>query len=98
MAGEDLTRVDFALLKGGEEGLRQILAKLKEELKDLEGYLNQHTQEWEGDAVQAYHQAKKVWDGKVEEVNMVLLKMSNAVNSAHENYARTEAKVTQSWG
>lgn len=54
--------------------------------------------EWEGDAVQAYWQAKHAWDQACQEIANTINAMSTAIGNANQNYQDTENANRRIWG
>ncbi|MEO3787014.1 WXG100 family type VII secretion target [Actinocorallia sp. B10E7] len=98
MAPTDYTRVNFQSLADGVEAFRKIHGELDNRLDNLEKYLESNLAEWEGDAVQAYWEAKRIWDQACQDVANSITAMSSAIGNANQNYQDTESANRRIWG
>ena len=97
MAPTDYTRVNFTSLADGQADFRKIYTELNERLNSLEKYLEAHLAEWEGDAVQAYWDAKRIWDKACQDVANTINALSTAIGTANQNYQDTEDANRRIW-
>jgi WXG100 family type VII secretion target len=98
VAPTDYTKVNFAALADGQADFRKVYSELNERLNSLEKYLESNLAEWEGDAVQAYWEAKRVWDKACQDVANTINAMSSAIGNANQNYQDTENANRRIWG
>lgn len=98
MAATDYTRVQFESLNQGQQNFVKAHKELEQRLNDLEKYLESHLAEWEGDAVQAYWNAKRIWDAECDKIALMITQMGGAIGNANKNYSDTEDANRRRWG
>ncbi|WP_020574946.1 WXG100 family type VII secretion target [Actinopolymorpha alba] len=86
----DLTRWNSQALIDLQTNLRLAYRGVEDETNDLESSLEGKLAEWEGDAKQAYWDAKAQWEQAIAELNQVLDQLGAAIGNVHENYTSTE--------
>ncbi|GAA2728866.1 WXG100 family type VII secretion target [Actinocorallia aurantiaca] len=98
MAPTDYTKVNFGALADGQADFRKVYNELNNRLNSLEKYLESNLSEWEGDAVQAYWEAKRVWDKACQDVANTINAMGAAIGNANQSYQDTENANRRIWG
>lgn len=98
MAPTDYTKVNFGALTEGQQAFVRTYGELNDRLNKLEKYLESHLSEWEGDAVQAYWDAKKVWDAACQDIANTINRMGSAIGNANQNYQDAENANRRIWG
>jgi WXG100 family type VII secretion target len=90
----DFTRWDPAALDQLQANLRLAYRGVEDETNDLEKALEAKLAEWDGDAKQAYWDAKAQWEKAIGELNDVLSQLGAAVENIKGNYTATERSNT----
>jgi WXG100 family type VII secretion target len=86
----DFTRWDPAALDLLQANLRLAYRGVEDETNDLEQKLQAKLADWDGDARQAYWDAKAQWEKAIRELNGVLSDLGAAVENIKTNYTDTE--------
>ena len=90
----DFTRWDPAALDQLQANLRLAYRGVEDETNDLEKSLEAKLGEWDGEAKQAYWDAKAQWERAISELNDVLSQLGVAVENIKTNYTDTERSNT----
>ena len=86
----EFTQWDSGSLSQGAADLRLAYRGIEDELNDLEKALEAKLDLWEGDAKQAYWDAKAQWEQGTRELNNILERLGVAVTDIESNYSATE--------
>lgn len=76
------------------DGARQI----QETLDAMDAELQQLQQNWDGQAQQAYLQAKAKWSEGMEDMRQVLVAIGSHVSDAPDSYRAADSSVAQAFG
>jgi ESAT-6 family protein len=90
----DFTRWNSGALDQLTANLRLAYRGVEDETNDLEKALESKLADWDGDAKQAYWDAKAQWEKAIRELNDVLNHLHAAVTDIHSNYTATERSNT----
>lgn len=94
----DYTRVNDSAMAQGINDLQQAHTRLTSELSDLEGKLNSSLAQWEGNAREAYREAKARWDAAADKMSQIINTMRTVMTQIQDNYTQNERNVQNSWG
>jgi 6 kDa early secretory antigenic target len=94
MAG-DFVLANFGTLADGEAQFMAAYTGLTSTINDLDAQLRGSLQDWQGNAQQAYFEAKAVWDKAIADMGMVIQGMSSVIGTANTNYQSAETTNTQ---
>ncbi|MCP2343647.1 WXG100 family type VII secretion target [Actinomadura rupiterrae] len=95
---ESYTKANFGTMQQAQADFTLAYRALIDELSDLEKELEKHLQQWEGDAVSAYWDAKRQWDSAAQHIGTVLNQLGVVIGEAHQNYSAAERKNSGIWG
>jgi WXG100 family type VII secretion target len=90
----DFTRWNAEALDQLQANLRLAYRGVEDETNDLEKALEDKLSEWNGEAKEAYWQAKAQWEKAIGELNQVLGQLGAAVENIKTNYTETERSNT----
>ncbi|HEY8788822.1 MAG TPA: WXG100 family type VII secretion target [Actinopolymorphaceae bacterium] len=82
----------------GAQDLEAVARAMRQELEDLETFLKNRTESWEGPARQAYFVAQGEWDKSFTKMDGVLSAAGVTVQTVGENYQTTENRNASMWG
>ncbi|GAA5062488.1 WXG100 family type VII secretion target [Thermocatellispora tengchongensis] len=95
MAGEyadiDRTLVDFGQMDRSAADFARQWQALEGTLQNLEMELDRLLGDWEGDAREAYWQARAKWDAASGRMAAVLQQLGGTIEIGRENFSRAEA-------
>lgn len=94
----DYTKVNFGTMQQAQADFTLAYRALVDELDDLEANLERSLSQWEGDAVQAYWEAKAKWDAAAQHIGTVLNQLGVVIGEAHSNYSSAEQANAGIWG
>ncbi|MEV4254022.1 WXG100 family type VII secretion target [Spirillospora sp. NPDC049652] len=94
---DSYTKANFGTMQQAQADFSLTYRALVDELQDLEKELEKHLQQWEGDAVQAYWDAKRQWDAAAQHIGTVLNQLGVVIGEAHSNYSAAERKNQGIW-
>ena len=89
MAG-DYVKAVFGSLSDGEAAFMAAYNGLSSTVNDLDGQLRSSLSSWDGQAQQAYYQAKAIWDKAIADMGMVIQNLSQVIGTANTNYQGAE--------
>jgi 6 kDa early secretory antigenic target len=89
MAG-DYVKAVFGSLSDGEAQFMAAYNGLSSTVNDLDGQLRSSLSSWDGQAQQAYYQAKAIWDKAIADMGMVIQNLSRVIGTANTNYQGAE--------
>ena len=91
-------KYDFAQISGAAEDMRASASRINGDLAELKQMLQPMVQSWEGDASAAYqaHQAK--WDQAAEDLNQILMQISQTVDDGNSTMLAVNNAAANSWG
>jgi WXG100 family type VII secretion target len=72
--------------------------KIEERLDRLENELKPLQSDWEGNAQQAYYQAKAKWDQAINEMKDLLAQTSTAVQQSNQEYQAADKRGAAAFG
>jgi len=88
--------VDYGVLESSQQQITSISKTIDQQLSDLKSALAKI--EWVGTDQEAYNECQRRWDASILDLNTVLGQIGQAVATAKENYAATEAGNRASFG
>jgi early secretory antigenic target protein ESAT-6 len=97
MAG-DYVRAVFGSLSDGESQFVAAYNSLSSTVTDLDGQLRSSLATWDGQAQEAYYQAKAVWDKAIADMGAVIQGLSSVLGSANANYQTAERTNSAMFG
>ena len=62
------------------------------ELDTLDTQVKSLIEQWDGAAREAYHQAQRDWNGKLQEMNQILGQISQATSQIAQQYVESDAR------
>ena len=65
---------------------------IAQELDNLDTQVKSLIEQWDGAAREAYHQAKRDWNGKLQEMNQILGQISQATSQIAQQYVESDAR------
>jgi WXG100 family type VII secretion target len=86
----EFTSWDSQTMDELEANLRLAYRGVEDETNDLEKAIENKTQDWTGEAREAYWQKKAEWEAAIRELNSILERMGAGVKDIHENFTSTE--------
>lgn len=98
MSNGDYTRANFGHLQQGMTDFQQTHQAVQNTLDDLATELSKHLSQWEGDAQQAYHQAKARWDARAAHMATLIHSLGGVISTANDNYSGAERNNSLMWG
>lgn len=93
----DYSKFDPAALDSLQSNLKTAYSSVEEITNTLESKIEQNVDAWEGGAREAYYQKKAEWEKSIEELNQVLMQLSDAIGQINEQYQATEAANMKSF-
>ncbi|GAA1832423.1 hypothetical protein GCM10009682_58650 [Luedemannella flava] len=86
--------VNFAQLHAASDHIATAVAKLTNELHELERAAAPLVQSWDGEAKHAYQQRQNAWRGAAKDLATMLSQIKRAVDDSAADYASTENRNT----
>lgn len=74
----------------GANGIGETLDNLERKLQALEA-------DWDGDAKDAYRDAKAQWNGALNDMKLLLGQIGTTVSSSNDAYRDVQGKATRAW-
>lgn len=65
---------------------------IAQELDNLDTQVKSLIEQWDGAAREAYHQAQRDWNGKLQEMNQILGQISQATSQIAQQYVESDAR------
>ena len=65
---------------------------IAQELENLNSQVSALIGQWDGSAREAYRQAQRNWDGKLQEMNQILGQISQATSQIAQQYVESDAR------
>lgn len=65
---------------------------IAQELDNLDTQVKSLIEQWDGAAREAYHQAHRDWNGKLQEMNQILGQISQATSQIAQQYVESDAR------
>lgn len=65
---------------------------IAQELDNLDTQVKSLIEQWDGVAREAYHQAQRDWNGKLQEMNQILGQISQATSQIAQQYVESDAR------
>lgn len=65
---------------------------IAQELDNLDTQVKSLIEQWDGTAREAYHQAQRDWNGKLQEMNQILGQISQATSQIAQQYVESDAR------
>jgi 6 kDa early secretory antigenic target len=90
----DFVLANFGTLSDGEAQFMAAYNGLVSTINNLDSQLRGSLNDWEGNAQQAYYQAKATWDKAIADMGMVIQGLSQVIGTANTNYQQAEATNT----
>ena len=75
-----------------EEDNQSRTKSIAQELENLNSQVSALIGQWDGSAREAYHQAQRNWDGKLQEMNQILGQISQATSQIAQQYVESDAR------
>jgi 6 kDa early secretory antigenic target len=94
----EYTSVQFGAMEQGQADFQGTLNSLRGTIGDLETQLQRNLSDWEGSAVQAYHEAQAKWNLAMDNMQAALNSIQSVIGTANDNYMQAEAANTARWG
>jgi 6 kDa early secretory antigenic target len=91
----DYVLAQFGTLSEGETQFTAAYNGLTSTINDLDSQLRGSLDDWQGDARQAYYEAKAVWDKAIADMGLVIQGLSQVIGVANTNYISAETTNTQ---
>jgi 6 kDa early secretory antigenic target len=90
MADGDYVKAVFGSLSDGQAQFMAAYNGLSSTVNELDAQLRSNLSTWDGQAQEAYYQAKAVWDNAIADMGMVIQNLSSVIGTANDNYQLTE--------
>jgi 6 kDa early secretory antigenic target len=90
MASGDYVKAVFGSLSDGQAQFVAAFNGLSSTVNDLDAQLRTNLSTWDGQAQQAYYQAKAVWDQAIASMGTVIQNLSSVIGNANDNYQLAE--------
>lgn len=65
---------------------------IAQELDNLDTQVKSLIEQWDGAVREAYHQAQRDWNGKLQEMNQILGQISQATSQIAQQYVESDAR------
>ena len=65
---------------------------IAQELDNLDTQVKSLIEQWDGAGREAYHQAQRDWNGKLQEMNQILGQISQATSQIAQQYVESDAR------
>ena len=65
---------------------------IAQELDNLDTQVKSLIEQWDGAIREAYHQAQRDWNGKLQEMNQILGQISQATSQIAQQYVESDAR------
>ena len=65
---------------------------IAQELDNLDTQVKSLIEQWDGAVREAYHQAQRDWNGKLQEMNQILRQISQATSQIAQQYVESDAR------
>ena len=65
---------------------------IAQELDNLDTQVKSLIEQWNGAVREAYHQAQRDWNGKLQEMNQILGQISQATSQIAQQYVESDAR------
>ncbi|RSX47174.1 WXG100 family type VII secretion target [Bifidobacterium castoris] len=66
--------------------------------EELEGQVRTLIGQWDGEAREAYYDAQRKWNARLQEMNQILAKISNATTQIAQQYVDTDNRAAGFFG
>lgn len=93
-----VTKWDAGSLDELQANLQTAYSTMEESTTELEQKLQAKFETWEGDAREAYTEAKAQWDQALAEFNEVIQQLGQAVIQIKDSFQTTERSNAQTFG
>lgn len=90
----DIYSYDSAVARDAEGGLGSTISALEASLADLGGFVNQVTQNWEGDEQVLYKGIQTKWDGASDQIKQILAQIKTSLGQTTESVDTMRGKVS----
>ncbi len=65
---------------------------IAQELDNLDAQVKSLIEQWDGAAREAYHQAQRDWNGKLQEMNQILGRISQTTSQIAQQYVESDTR------
>lgn len=94
----DALKVNHAGLDEAADDLMRIVTEIGARMSRLEQELTPLRSSWIGEAQQSYTEAKRRWDGAIEEMRDLLRSTSQQVTTSNADYRAADARGARAFG
>lgn len=98
MADDGILKVNFAQMSNVPGAIDNAIRNMNSTLEDLQRAAAPIVESWGGDARTEYDTRQKLWTDAQTDLTTLLGQVKKAVETAMENYARTEAQNAARFG
>lgn len=88
-------KVNYASMESLKAGLRQQSTEIQTQLDDLEAAARQLAGNWDGDAKEAFSDAKRRWDASMAHMHQILNDTELRIGNSAVQYAETDRANAQ---
>lgn len=89
--------VTFAALQNAEKNIRTSVGEVRGRLDDLADYLTPLTENWEGEAREAYQARMREWHSAAKDLADALERIAGIVRTAESNYRSAVTTNKNMW-
>ncbi|GAB2821431.1 WXG100 family type VII secretion target [Streptomyces sp. NPDC054796] len=90
--------VTYGSLEQAAASIQQQGNQLRGDLEEIQGWVRQVADVWQGEAKEAYDRVQHTWDQKADHLHNVLLSIAAEVRVASGDYSATDKKAAQMFG
>jgi WXG100 family type VII secretion target len=94
----DFVRANFGSLADGEAQFVAAYNGLSSTVNNLDSQLRGSLATWDGQARDAYYQAKAIWDRAMADMGQVISGLSSVIGTANANYQSAESTNAAMFG
>jgi early secretory antigenic target protein ESAT-6 len=98
MGGDGHVLVTFGAINEAAMDTDRVASQIAAQLSDLKAYLAPLVASWSGEASSDFQALQAKWDTSANDLNQVLLQISQSLRTACDNYLNTERANKQIWG